>query len=112
MSQPSPTIVKQAVEHFRKGNYPQARRHYQQAAHQYGHHLFANSIRLCELRMASTNARPPQDPGSASSTQEPAQAPATARSASNIDRQLEDTQQLLEHYFARCQELEYQLMDR
>ncbi|MFC6669111.1 hypothetical protein [Marinobacterium aestuariivivens] len=28
------------------------------------------------------------------------------------DNQLAQTQQLLEHYFNRCQELEYQLMDR
>jgi hypothetical protein len=29
-----------------------------------------------------------------------------------IESQLTDTQKLLEHYFTRCQELEYKLMDR
>ncbi len=32
--------------------------------------------------------------------------------AHRLGLQLKQTQQLLEHYFSRCQELEYQLMDR
>lgn len=108
------SIVQLAVAHFKQGHYQQAKTFYQQAAKEYGHHLFANSIRLCELRM---NA--PVRNGSFVSTpvmtgtQVSAQPrPESIQDEATLAGQLEETQKLLEHYFKRCQELEYQLLDR
>jgi len=103
MSSMQPSIIKQATQHFRKGDYQRAKVCYQQAGELYGRNLFANSVRLCELRMGKP---------APASTPKPA---ATARpsSASSVtEQQLADTQNLLEHYYTRCQELEYQLLDR
>jgi hypothetical protein len=108
MSQP---IVMQALEQFRKGNYQQAMQHYQLAARQYGHHLFANNIRLCEMRIARSSIKRPTEAAADPRTAQ-ANTPNPAGLDSDIARQLEKTQQLLEHYFIRCQELEYQLLDR
>tara|TARA_Y100001001_G_scaffold163790_1_gene193870 strand:+ start:13176 stop:13472 length:297 start_codon:yes stop_codon:yes gene_type:complete len=94
------SIIKQATQHFRKGDFQRAKASYQQAAELYGTRLFANSIRLCELRMGQQIA--------------PEKGPATPAlgNGNDVSRQLEETQNLLEHYYTRCQELEYQLMDR
>lgn len=100
----NPGIVKQAIEHYRSGNYAQAKACYQQAAERYGQHLFASSIRLCELR---------QNPPAAPANTAPATRPLpTAKPAASPEAQLQETQTLLEHYYTRCQELEYQLLDR
>lgn len=92
MSNNNQSIVQQAVAYFKQGQYQQAKESYQQAVQQYGEHLFANSVRLCELRLSAFDA----NKGAAVST---------------VD-QLEETQKLLEHYYTRCQELECQLIDR
>lgn len=96
------TIVKHANAAFRQGDYHTAKQLYQQAANQYGSRLFEVNLALCERRMQSSavanpNALPTSGIGSNSSA---------------ISRQLAETQALLEHYYARCQELEHQLMDR
>ncbi|MBB3142607.1 hypothetical protein [Halomonas organivorans] len=104
-------IVKKATSAFQKGDYRTARELYQQAADRYGHHLFSANLTLCER--ALKNGRPTSTGStkpvilSALESQE-----RHAVKDSNIAEQLAETQSLLEHYFLRCQELEYQLVDR
>ncbi len=113
MNKTSQSIVQQAVAHFKQGHYQQAKTCYQKAAQTYGSHLFANSIRLCELRMNAPTGRSGISPTAVPGTLNYPQASAEARQdEASVARQLEETQKLLEHYFKRCQELEYQLQDR
>lgn len=84
-------LVKQAVEHFRHGRYQQAKACYQQAATRYGEEVFMSAVQLCEWRLNGAAAW-----GRPASTGE-----------GDAARQLEETQKLLEHYYQRCQELEY-----
>lgn len=102
MSSMQQSIVKQATAHFRKGDYSRARVCYQKAGELYGTTLFANSIRLCELRMGTAAPKQAAKPNAC------AQSTATT----DTETQLAETQSLLEHYYTRCQELEYQLLDR
>lgn len=104
MARQEPLIVKLATEHFRKGEYQQARSYYQQAAQRYGQSLFANSIRLCDLRMNKPAVTIPLVTNTQSAD--------TNGGATPLERQLNETQQLLEHYYTRCQALEYQLQDK
>ena len=99
------SVVKQANTHFTQGDFERAKAYYQQAAQVYGHKLFANSIRLCDLRL--------NQPVDLPTVVKASVAPATVVVAneSQAVRQLQETQQLLEHYYTRCQELEYQLID-
>jgi|SRR5690554_466793 TolA-binding protein len=94
-------IVKQAAEYYRQGQYDRAHQLYLQAASRYGSHLFKANLALCQRRISS--AAPPAALPAAS-------APVITDESS--ERQLAETQKLLEQYFARCQELEHQLMDR
>jgi len=109
MSSMQQSIVKQATQHFRKGDYQRAKACYQQAGQLYGANLFANSVRLCELRMGKTMSvtAPASNSGTAVAAKTPSAPAHTA-----TEQQLSETQHLLEHYFNRCQELEYQLLDR
>ncbi len=109
MSSMQQTIVKQATQHFQKGDYSRAKACYQKAGEVYGTALFANSIRLCELRMGKPLA---QAVPKTLSTNNPAVASSSCAAEPDTARQLQETQSLLEHYFTRCQELEYQLIDR
>lgn len=93
-------LVKKAAAHFRDANYQDAKTCYEMAARKYGKHLFAYNIRLCDLRMGRSEPIPFAPPGSKSDEN------------SDLTRQLEETQRLLEHYYARCKELEYQLIDK
>lgn len=92
MNSNNQSIVQQAVAYFKQGQYQQAKECYQQAAQQYGEHLFANSVRLCELCLGVSGENN------------------TTSTVSVVD-QLAETQKLLEQYYTRCQELEYQLID-
>lgn len=105
MNKQTSTIVKQAVACFKQGDFSQAKRLYQQAADQYGPRLFANNIRLCELRIGQPAANQPLIEATAKSA-------VTNNSAEDLSRQLAETQTLLEHYYTKCQQMEYQLMDR
>lgn len=105
MTNQTQPIVRQAVSHFKNGDFQRAKACYQQAAREYGDHLFANSIRLCELRMGMPAANVALASASAISDSHP------AGNQTGTARQLEETQKLLEHYYTRCQELEYQVMD-
>ena len=86
------SIVQQAMAHFKAGDYAQAKACYQQAADRYGAHLFAKNVQLCDLRLGN------------------AQVAFGVNSPEAV--QLEQTQALLEYYYTRCQELEYQLIDK
>ncbi|MGP9658457.1 hypothetical protein ACT3S5_10485 [Halomonas sp. AOP31-B1-25] len=88
------SIVASASKHYLAGNYDEALRLYKQAAAAYGNTLFEANITLCEKRLKGGGSVNPVLPGS------PAES-----------RQLIETQGLLEHYYRRCQELEYQLLD-
>lgn len=90
-------LVKRAHNAFNQGNYQSAIELYQQAAHQYGQSLFDVNIRICEQRL--------QMPGQLTRN-----APKST-DAIPVSQQLEETQALLEHYYRRCQELEYRLQD-
>lgn len=92
MTRNDDSIVQQAMAHFKAGDYAQAKTCYQQAADRYGAHLFAKNVQLCELRLGKT------------------QVAAVVHSPEAV--QLTQTQALLEHYYTRCQELEYQLIDK
>jgi len=109
MSSMQQSVVKQATQHFKKGDYSRAKACYQKAGELYGTPLFANSIRLCELRMSKPRA---QTPGGVIAAPGPASQAAPQASNPGAERQLQETQRLLEHYYTRCQELEYQLLDR
>lgn len=103
MRQQEPAIVKQAVQHFNKGEFLLARRCYQQAAAKYNHALFELGIKLCDSRLAADSFDFALNENQQS---------AGAQPGTDVERQLQQTQALLEHYYARCKELEYQLMDR
>jgi hypothetical protein len=94
------TIVKQANAAFRQRDYSRAKRLYQQAAAHYGGSLFEANLTLCERRLQS-----PSEANASVLSQ-------SGGDSSAVSRQLAETQKLLEQYFARCQELEHQLMDR
>lgn len=99
-------IVRQAAEYYRQGQYDRAQQLYLQAATRYGSHLFKANLALCQRRISS--AAPP-------AAAPPAALPAASApglTSEKSERQLAETQRLLEHYFSRCQELEHQLMDR
>ena len=90
-------LVKRAHSAFNQGDYQSAIELYQQAANQYGQSLFNVNIKICEQRL--------QKPGQVIKS--------APQSAENIPiaQQLAETQELLEHYYRRCQELEYRLQD-
>lgn len=91
-------LVKRAHDVFNQGEYEHAIELYQQAAYQYGKSLFDVNIRLCEQRL-----------------QKPGQVIQSAPSSTDnlpVAQQLAETQALLEHYYRRCQELEYRLQDK
>lgn len=87
------SIVANAAKQYREGNYREALTLYQKAASAYGSALFNANIMLCEQRLKG-NTQKTVLPGS------PAES-----------RQLNETQELLEYYYRRCQELEYKLLD-
>lgn len=88
------SIVASASKQYREGNYQEALTLYQKAAAVYGSSLFKLNITLCEQRLRSNDQREPVLPGS------PAES-----------KQLSETQELLEYYYRRCQELEYKLLE-
>lgn len=90
----SQQVVAKASQSFRHGNYQEALTLYQKAATLYGSQLFSANITLCQQRLDTQHDKQPVLPGS------PAES-----------RQLKETQGLLEHYYRRCQELEYQLLE-
>ena len=104
MTSSNPFVVKQAVAHFKSGHYQQAKTCYEQAAKYYGQNLFANSIRLCEMRIKGPVTASPLN-----SADNSAELKTPKVSAA---QQLTETQKLLEHYYTRCQELQSQLLDR
>lgn len=93
----STLIVKRATQAFNQGNYQKAKRLYLQAAEKYGEKLFTANLTLCERAL---NNIPIQQRNVS----------ADVVPALQISRQLAETQKLLEHYYNRCQELEYQLI--
>lgn len=91
-------IVKRATSAFNQGDYRTAKQLYQQAAERYGKRLFDINLTLCDKHM---------------NKEIPTEMRANKTSASpNESLQLEQTQQLLEQYYNRCQELEYQILDK
>lgn len=91
-------IVANAAKYFREGNYQEALSLYQQAAKYYDARFFSANIALCQWRINGTRPAESIVPGS----------PAESR---RLSKQLDETQGLLERYYRRCQELEYQLME-
>ncbi|MGP9632694.1 hypothetical protein ACT3R7_06475 [Halomonas sp. AOP43-A1-21] len=87
-------IVANASKKFREGNYQEALSLYQKADQFYDGGFFSANITLCQQRINKENGSEPVLPGS------PAES-----------RQLKETQSLLEHYYNRCQELEYSLLE-
>lgn len=89
------SLTQKAAKAFLEGDYSQALNLYKEAADIYGETIFGVNIILCERKLARTVATPIQE-----------------SSPPTIEQQLVKTQQLLEHYFNRAQELEYQLIDK
>lgn len=98
----SATIVKRAIYAFQQGDYHDAKQLYLKAANKYGHQLFNANLTLCDQRLKRSQSRP------VTAALTPNDSPTTIL----ISQQLADTQQLLEHYYNRCQELEYQLIEK
>ncbi|MGE6606448.1 hypothetical protein ACQKE4_07985 [Halomonas sp. NPDC076908] len=90
-------LVKRAHNAFNQGDYQNAISLYQQAAYHYGQQLFDINIQICEQRLQQPNQVFKSAPKSAD--------------AMPVAQQLAETQELLEHYYRRCQELEYRLQD-
>lgn len=107
-------IVKKATGAFQKGDYRTAKELYQQAADRYGQHLFSANIILCERALESGRPDALSQQVRHLNDGQPAQGAGGEQSEPDgpIVKQLAETQSLLEHYFSRCQELEYQLLDR
>ncbi|MGR7921049.1 hypothetical protein ACU6RQ_08060 [Zobellella denitrificans] len=97
------SLVVQAVQHYRRGDFKQALHYYQQAAQKYGQHLFKANLQLCKQKINGTKH---------ASLPVTTTTPAQVNGDSNLVLQLQETQKLLEHYYNRTQELEYQLLDR
>ncbi|MHA6964313.1 hypothetical protein [Zobellella denitrificans] len=95
------SIVQQAADCFKQGDYKAACSLYKQAAEKYGQALFSANIRLCEKRLTEKSGANPLSNISPEII-----------AASSLEQQLQQTQQLLEKYYTRAQELEYQLLDR
>ncbi|CAH1043982.1 hypothetical protein [Halomonas sp. TD01] len=90
-------LVKRAHDAFNHGDYQDAITLYQQAAYQYGQSLFDVNIRICEQRLQKPGQLMKRVPKSSD--------------AIPVAQQLAETQELLEYYYRRCQELEYRLND-
>lgn len=101
------SIVRKAANAFKQGDYAAAEQFYLQAAERYGRELFSVNITLCERAQAPGG--PARQPAATAGQGSREKAP--QKKAPQIERQLQETQRLLEHYFSRCQALEYQLMD-
>jgi len=97
--------IQKAVAYFKQGDYLQAKLAYQQAQSKYGAELFAGCVRLCDLRMKSPITEP--NLGEPRPMLEKVDC-----SSDDLALQLTKTQNLLEHYFAKCAELECQIMDQ
>ena len=98
------SLVKQAAEYLSAGKYIDAQRVYQQAGERYGHEFFNANIKLCRKHIdedfdvaRADEKRPSED----------RQPPVPAE----LEAQLKSTQETLEYYYIRCQELEAQLLD-
>lgn len=90
------TIVKQASSALKAGNYQAACELFKKAAERYGQKLFEVNIRHCQRKLAEIGELP---------------GGAVPQAAMSVSKQLRQTQQLLEHYVKRCQELEYRILD-
>lgn len=101
-------LVKQAAGHFTQGDYAAAHRLYLKAAEQYGEHLFRANIQICEKRLKI--ARPAANQARSGPVKTSVDSHGTQTDP--IAAQLAETQKLLEHYYTRCQELEYRLLDQ
>ncbi len=108
--------VQQANQAFKSGDYQTARRLYQQAAAKYGQSLFAVNIKLCDKALGQNGARTAKRVVSGQQASRPVTQPLVENGQQPADpsvhQQLNETQRLLEKYFARCQELEHQMMER
>lgn len=91
-------IVKKAAQAFTSGQFDTALDLYKKAANTYGQAMFEVNITLCQRRLknalAATHAEVSQEQGV------------------SLEQQLQSTQQLLEYYYTRSQELESQLLDK
>ena len=96
--------IHKAAEHFSRGEFEAAHRLYLKAASQLGDGLVRANLLLCERRMQQ-RARPHE------AIPQPTPTHSEKTDRSKVEEQLAETQRLLEHYFNRCQELEYQLTD-
>lgn len=88
-------IVKKAAQAFDLGHYKMALDLYKKASDVYGSTLFEANIALCKSRSSA-------DTSEEDKTRQPP----------TLKEQIENTQQLLEYYFTRSQELEHQLLDK
>lgn len=100
------SIVKKAAHAFQQGDYAVAKQFYQQASERYGHQLFAVNITLCERALTPGYALKASSEAAQLVDNTSQKLPSGA-----TEQQLQETQQMLEHYFTRCQQLEYQLLD-
>lgn len=98
-------LVKQAISCYQQGDYQNALNLYQKAASKYGRELFNGNIQLCKNRLNGTSII-------LTSQKTTKHNQPLAIASSNMAEQLQQTQQLLEHYYQRTQQLEYKLLDQ
>lgn len=96
--------VKQAVSFFKQGDYLKAKEYYLLASNAYGTELFSINIALCDKYLDNPAPKNPIGLNTVKADSSNVHADALAK-------QLAATQAKLEHYYTRCQELQYQLMD-
>ncbi|WP_299195350.1 hypothetical protein [uncultured Amphritea sp.] len=100
------TLVQQANHLFREGRYADAYPLYVKAADLYGEKNFKANLILCDKLKNAESGQTFKY-----STDSAAIELVTSSIAESTNKQLVNTQKLLEYYFQRCEELKYKLMD-
>lgn len=91
-------LVRRARAAFEASDYSLAKSLYQQAEDKYGEGFFKANLVICENRIKRQSRVDESD-----------DVAKEGKPRHRIEQQLSDTQALLEHYYRRCQEFEYQL---
>lgn len=111
MSGTQELVLARAAEAFARGDYEQARQCYEQASMRFGGDLFSQSITLCNRRLQRRKAGEDVYADNPLAGGHHPGGPGEATAEGPLARQLQETQALLEKYYALSQELEHKLQD-
>lgn len=101
-------LVKEAHSLFSAGEFKQAKSLYQQLSDMLGKGLFDFNIRLCDNKLAGSELTMPVTSTKSVTDLANVQSDIPLK---QLEQQLNITQQQLEYYYQRCQELSLRLMD-